>query len=148
VGTDGPERAEGDSAQENQRLVSRHYAAFAEGDIDGIMRGLDDAVCIEVRDEHGKFVDEPLHGADAARSFFEEIEAAVTGTTVEVESLRADNDRVLARVKIGGTIRQSGAAGTIPAIHLFTIHEGRITEIRTHRPDWRNFTPDDSNVPR
>lgn len=141
MGTDGPEGAEGDSAQENQKLVGRHYAKFAKGDVDGILKALDDSVCIEVHDEHGKAVDEPIRGLEAARSFFEDIVESVTDATVEIESLRADGDRVLARVKLGGTLRDSGVAGAIAAVHLFTIHEGRITVIRTHRPDWRNPTP-------
>jgi ketosteroid isomerase-like protein len=143
VGTDGPEGAEGDSAQENQELVGRHYAAFASGDIDGVLAGLDPDVCIEVHDEHGKTVGEPMRGLDQARAFFEEIGESVTNTTVEIESLRVDEDRVLARLELGGTIRKTSITGTIPAVHLFTIHEGLITIIRTHRPDWRNFQPDD-----
>ena len=141
MGTDGPDGAEGDSAQANQRLVGRHYAAFAKGDVDGILHGLDDAVCIEVHDEHGKAVDDPIRGLKAARSFFEDIAESVTDPTVEIESLRADGDRVLARVKLGGTLRDSGVAGAIAAVHLFTIHEGRITVIRTHRPHWRTPEP-------
>ena len=106
------------------------------------MAGLDPDVCIEVHDEHGKVTGEPMRGREAARTFFEEIREAVTGTTVEIESLRADGDRVLARVTLGGTVRKTGATGAIPAVHLFAVHDALITVIRTHRPDWRNFEAD------
>jgi ketosteroid isomerase-like protein len=133
--------ADEDPSPANLKLIRLHYGAFADGDIDGILAGFDSDVCIEVHDEHGKIVGEPLRGLHAARSFFEDIRAAVTNTTVEIQSLRADGDRVLARVMLGGTLRGTGLTGAIPAVHLFTVHEGRITAVRTHRPDWRNVNP-------
>ena len=134
--------AEGESTEANLEVVRMHYAAFACGDIDGLVAGLDPNVCIEVHDEHGKAAGEPLRGLDAARSFFGEIAAAVTNTTVEIEKLRTDDNRVLAQVSLGGTLRDTGATGAIPAVHLFTVHDGLIAEIRTHRPDWRTYEPD------
>jgi len=135
---DGPETAEGDPAQENLKLVRLHYAAFARGDLDGVAAGLDENVSINVHDEHGKAAERPISGRAGARSFFEGINAAITNSTVEIERLRADGNRVLAQVTLGGTLRETGVTGAIPAVHLFTIHDGLITEIRTHRPDWRN----------
>jgi ketosteroid isomerase-like protein len=129
---------------DNLKTVRMHYTAFASGDIDGILSCLDENVCIEVHDEHGAEAEEPMRGRDAARSFFEGLHEALTNTTVEVESLRADGDRVLARVTLGGTLRATGITGAIPAVHLFTVHDGLITEIRTHRPNWRDF---DADVP-
>lgn len=134
-------------AHENLKLVRLHYAAYACGDVDGLIESLDPQVCLEVHDEHGRTMREPLRGLDAARGFFEDIKRALTNTTVEIESLRADGDRVLARVKLGGTVRESGVSGVIPAVHLFTIHDGLIAEIRTHRPDWRQHSADAGATP-
>ena len=129
----------GDSEQGNLKLVRLHYAAFAGGDIDRIVAGLDPQVVISVHDERGLDTGELVVGRDAARGFFEGISAEVTNSTIEIEKLRADGNRVLAQIAIGGTLRKTGRSGVIPAVHLFTIHDGLITEIRTHRPDWRNY---------
>jgi len=146
---DVPETAEGDPTERNLKLVRLHYAAFARGDLDGLVGGLDESVAINVHDEHGKAAEQPIQGRAGARSFFEGIDGAITNSTVEIERLRADGNRVLAQVTLGGTLRETGITGRIPAVHLFTIHDGLITEIRTHRPDWRNYgEPEDANVPQ
>jgi ketosteroid isomerase-like protein len=148
VGTDGAVTAEGDSAPKNLKLVRTHYAAFASGDLDGLVDGLDPDVAINVHDEHGKAAERPIRGRADARSFFEGINAAITDSTVEIERLRGDGNRVLAQVTLGGTMRDTGITGSIPAVHLFTIHDGLITEIRTHRPDWRNYRrPEEPDSP-
>ncbi len=126
-------------AERNTKLVRLHYAAFASGDLDGLVDGLDEGVAISVHDEHGKAAEQPIRGRAGARSFFEGIDAAITDSTVEIERLRADGNRVLAQITLGGTLRETGITGSIPAVHLFTLHDGLITEIRTHRPDWRNY---------
>ena len=137
MGTDGPEIAADDPTQENLRLVRLHYAAFARRDLDGLIDGLDPRVTITVHDEHGKPADEPVRGRDGARSFFEGIYSAITRSSVEIENLRADGNRVLAQITLGGTLRETGLTGAISAVHLFVIHDGLITAIRTHRPNWR-----------
>ena len=137
----------GDPAPSNQKLVRLHYAAFASHDIDGIVAGLDPDIVIVVHDEHGTDTGELIVGLDAARAFFEGIAEAVTNTTVDINVLRGDGNRVLAQIAIGGTIRDTGRSGTIPAVHLFTLHDGLITEIRTHRPDWRHYgEPDEGDT--
>ena len=137
---DVPDGADEASAQ-SLRVVRAHYEAFARGDIGAIVAGLDPEVTITVHDEHGKPASDPLRGLEAARSFFDDINAAVTDPTVEIDRLRADGNRVLAHLRLGGTVRETGATGDIPAVHLFSVHGGLITEIRTHRPDWRNYQP-------
>lgn len=139
MGSDASEKAEGDLAERNLKLVRRHYAAFASGHLDGVVDGLDEDVAINVHDEHGKAAERPIRGRAGARTFFEGINAAITNLDVEIERLRADGNRVLAQVTLGGTMRDTEITGAIPAVHLFTIHDGLITEIRTHRPDWRNY---------
>ncbi len=128
----------------NLELVRAHYAAYAGGDIDALVAGLDPNVAISIHDEHGKGTGELIVGREAARGFFEGIFAAVSDSTVEVGKLRADHNRVLAQVSLAGTLLETGVSGEIPAVHLFAIHEGLITHIRTHRPEWRNSEEPDS----
>jgi ketosteroid isomerase-like protein len=122
---------------ENLELIRAHYAAFARGDVEAVLAGLHPGVTITVHDEHGKPEEGPFEGPEGARAFFGAIRDQVTGRTVEIESLRADEDKVLARVRLGGTRRSTGESGEIQAVHLFTLIEGSISEIRTYRPDWR-----------
>jgi ketosteroid isomerase-like protein len=127
---------------QNAAVVRLHYEAFSAGDLSALLAGLSTDVAISIHDEHGKAGGEPIRGRDEARRFFEGIHAAVADPEVEIHRLRADGDRVLAQVSLGGTLRETGRSGRIPAVHLFTLHDGLITEIRTHRPDWRNYGGD------
>lgn len=130
-----------DSEARNLKLVRQHYTAFSSGDIDGIVAGLSRSVAIVVHDEHG-LPEERIRGRNEARRFFEGIRADVTNSVVDLQEVRADGDRVLATIEIGGTLRKSGMTGAIPAVHLFTFHEGLITRIHTHRPNWRQYADD------
>ena len=137
------ETAADDAAQENLKAVRLHYDAFASRDVDALVAGLDPKVVISIRDEHGRSAGEPIRGRDGARAFFEDIHAAVANPTVEIERLRADGNKVLAQVSLGGTLRDQEISGAIPAVHLFTVIDGLICEIRTHRPDWHAYDPED-----
>lgn len=121
----------------NLKLVRLHYAAYSAGDVDGIVERMDPEAELIVHDEHGIQTGPRVKGTEAVRAFFEEIGRRLTNHTVEIEDMRADGERVLANVRLGGTVRATGETGTIPAIHLFNCHGGRITSIRTHRPDWK-----------
>lgn len=136
---DGLTGTDEDLAPANLKVVRLHYAAFSSGDIDRILEGLDRTVAIAVRDERGADTGELIVGLEGARTFFEGIHAAVANLSVDVQVLRADGNRVLAQITLGGTFRESRRTGAIPAVHLFTVHDGLITEIRTHRPDWRRY---------
>jgi ketosteroid isomerase-like protein len=140
---DGGHSASGEDepARENLRAVRVHYAAFAAGDIDRLIEGLDDDISIRIHDEHGVKIGPPMTGKTAARAFFERIHSSVDDASVEIEDLRADGDRVLARLTLGGTLRGGGRSGTIEAVHLFTVCDGLIAEIRTHRPRWDEEEP-------
>jgi ketosteroid isomerase-like protein len=124
-------------AADNLELVRAHYDAFARGDFDTLLQGLDPEVVITIHDEHGKPEGEPIRGREGAQAFFSGIGAAVSDRTVEIEHLRANEDKVLAHVLLGGTLRKTGEPGEIRAVHLHTLYEGSICEIRTYRPDWR-----------
>ncbi len=127
-------------ARDNLELVRVHYDAFARGDFDALLRGLDPKIAITIHDEHGRPEGETIRGREGAREFFDGLDSTVAGRTVEIEHLRADEDKVLARVRLGGVLRSTGESGEIQAVHLFTLIEGLICEIRTYRPDWRGET--------
>lgn len=142
IGDTGPVSDPGEIEADNLKLVRMHYTAYSSGDVDGIVECLDTGIEITVHDEHGAPEGERIKGKPEARQFFEQIKASVTNSTVEVKEMRADGSRVLASVVLGGTVRATGATGAIPAVHLFTVHEGLITSIRTHRPNWKQYAGD------
>jgi ketosteroid isomerase-like protein len=140
--TDMSGAGEEDPGPANLKLVRLHYAAFANGDIEDVLGTLDPNVTIRVHDEHGRHTQDPMRGREEARAFFHGIESAVVNPMVQVDELTSDANRVLARVHLTGTLRDTGLTGAIPAVHLFTIEDGLICEIRTHRPEWRDIDPD------
>lgn len=123
--------------RDNLELVRAHYAAFERGDLDLLLTGLHPEIVITIHDEHGKPEGEPIRGREGAHEFFSNIGSSVTDRSVEIEHLRADEDKVLARTLLAGTLTRTGESGQIHAVHLFTLIEGLICEIQTYRPDWR-----------
>ena len=124
-------------AHDHLELVRKHYDAFARGDLDALLGGLDPEVVITIHDEHGRPEGEQIRGRSGAQSFFSSIGASVSDRSVEIEQLRADEDKVLARVLLGGTLMRTGESGAIHAVHLHTLYDGLICEIQTYRPDWQ-----------
>jgi ketosteroid isomerase-like protein len=124
-------------------LIRNHYAAYARGDTNALLEGLDPAVVIRVANDHGVAEGDPVRGRDGAEQFFKELSSLIVDRSVTVESLRQDRNRVLAKVRLGGTLKATGESGEIFAVHLFSVHDGLISEIRTHRPDWRRYAEGD-----
>jgi ketosteroid isomerase-like protein len=117
-------------------LVRRHYAAYAARDADALLATLDPDVDIRVHDERAGGA-ELFHAHEGADSFFHGIWSLITDIAVEILSLDASPGRVEASVRLSGTVRATGEAGSVPAVHFFTLADDLITRIETYRPDWR-----------
>ena len=118
-------------------IARRHYGAFNRGDIDEILATLHPEVEIFGGDERAGGASERYRGLDEARAFFAEIKAKVADNRAEVLSLEAVADRVVASLRLHGTLRSSGLSGSLPAVHFLTVREGLIARIETYRPNWR-----------
>lgn len=118
-------------------LARRHYAAFNSGDIDEILATLHPEVEVFGGDERAGGSSERYRGLDEARAFFAEIKAQVADNRAEVLLLEAAGERVVASLRLHGTLRSSGVSGSVPAVHFLTVRDGRIAGIDTYRPDWR-----------
>ena len=118
-------------------LVRRHYEAFNDDDVGGIVATLDPEVEIVGSDERAGGARERFHGHAQATTFFRGIKELVAENDVHVLSLDARPGRVEASVRLLGTLKASDRSGSLPAIHFFTIVNGLIARIETYRPDWR-----------
>lgn len=119
-------------------VVRRHYAAFNRDDVDEIVATLHPEIEIFGGDERAGGASERYRGRDEARDFFAEIKELVADNTVEVLTLEAVPERVVASVRLHGAIRANAAmSGSLPAIHFLTVRDGLIARIETYRPNWR-----------
>ncbi len=124
----------------NIAAVRRHYDAFNDGDLDGIAATLHDEIEVFGGDERAAGARERFRGIDEARGFFAEIKELVADNWVETLLLEATPERVVASIRLHGTLRATGERGPVPAVHFFTIRDGLIARIETYRPDWRART--------
>lgn len=118
--------------------VRRHYAAFNRDDVDEILATLHPEIEVFGGDERAGGAGERYRGLEEARTFFAEIKELVADNRVEVLSLEAVAGRVVASVRLHGTLRSNDAlSGSVPAVHFLTIRDGLVARIETYRPNWR-----------
>ena len=117
--------------------VRRHYEAFDSGDLDAILATLDPEVDIYGGDERAGGASERFRGVEEAREFFADIKRLVPDSHIEVLTLEAVPERVIASIRLHGSAREGEVSGSIPAVHFHSLRDGLITRIETYRPDWR-----------
>jgi uncharacterized protein len=114
----------------NVDLVNGAYAAFAKGDIPGLLEALSDDVDWSspgVLPQGGDF-----SGKDGALKFFQNIGAMWDSLTIEVEGVADTGDGlVLAVVSASGTRKGGGAAG-YGAAHAFNVRDAKIVRFREY----------------
>lgn len=121
----------------NVAAVRRHYAAFNDADVEAIVATLHPDVEIFGGDERAGGASERYRGADEARVFFAEIKELVADNVVEILTLEATPERVVASVRLHGTLRSNELSGSVPAVHFLAVRDGLISRIETYRPNWR-----------
>ena len=114
----------------NVKVIESAYAAFAKGDIPGVIELLDDTVewSSPATLPHGGY----FNGKDGVGKFFEGIGAAWQGLGLDIESVSdGGGDLVIGLVRADGT-RHSGVAEGYGATHIFTVRGGKITRFREY----------------
>jgi hypothetical protein len=112
----------------NVDVINSAYAAFANGDIPGLLDLLADDVewSSPATLPHGGH----FHGKDGALEFFEGIGGLWEALTVTPDAVgEAGSDRVLALVSASGT-RRAGGAVSYGAMHTFVVRDGKVTSFR------------------
>ena len=114
----------------NATIVEAAYAAFARGDIAGVLALLDDDVewsSPATLPQGGHF-----HGKDGVGQFFQGIGAGWSALALDVESVsEAGANEVIGVVRADGT-RQDGGAGGYGAVHVFSVRDGKIVRFREY----------------
>ncbi len=114
----------------NVNVVEAAYAAFARGDIGGLLDLVDESVVwISPRTlpQGGEY-----RGKLAVAKFFENVGAAWEPLTLEVEQLGEVGDDVVVGVaRLDGTRRGGNATG-YGSTHVFRIRNGKITSFREY----------------
>lgn len=106
----------------NLRACRAGYEAFARRDAAAVLAFL--APDIEIRQT-------PLlpwggvhHGIDGVRTFLARLTGAID-SQVEIERMVAAEDRVVMVGRTRGTVRATGRRFDIPAVHVWTLADGR-----------------------
>ena len=114
----------------NADVINEAYAAFARGDVPGLLDLVDDGVdwVSPTTLPHGGH----FTGKDGVLAFFQGIGAIWESLVVEAEGVgEAEDDLVLAVVHAHGVLR-SGGSGAYGAAHAFTVGKGKITRFREY----------------
>jgi ketosteroid isomerase-like protein len=107
--------------------VRRHYEAYNQADLDAILEGFDpEAELVAGDPEAATQFGERHTGHAEIRAFFAGFFEHLTDSRVEVVEFTSDGDRVIASVDMSGRFRDSGVAGSLPAVHAYTFRDGLI----------------------
>jgi ketosteroid isomerase-like protein len=114
----------------NEKIVDEAYAAFARGDIGGLL----DLVSDDVEWSSPRTIPHGgvFHGKAEVGRFFEGIGNAWDGVSLVVERVSdAGDDTVVGVVRADGT-RKTGNAAGYGAVHVFDIRNGAIRRFREY----------------
>ena len=107
--------------QSNVETINGAYAAFAAGDVEGVLSRLSDDVewhAPSVLPHGGDF-----HGRDDTGRFFAGLVEKWDGMVVDVDDVVAERDRVVVVGRAHGRLRSAGEAG-YGFVHAWTLRDG------------------------
>jgi ketosteroid isomerase-like protein len=114
----------------NATIIEGAYAAFARGDIAGVIDLLDDDIewCSPATlPQGGRF-----HGKDGVGQFFHGVGAGWSTLALNVESVsEAGEAQVIGVLRADGTRRDGGPSG-YGAAHVFTVRNDKIVRFREY----------------
>ena len=117
------------SPEENKAIVHRAYEAINQNNLDA----LDELVASDIVDHDPVPGQGP--GLEGVKQYFSSMHTAFPDFQMDVEDMIAEGDKVVARVKVGGThqgefmgIDPTGNRVTITGVDILRIAEGKIVE--------------------
>lgn len=130
-------------ARDGVKAVRMLYAAFNNGDFEGMTQNLHPEVELTVRDVDASGTEEGSYrGIDEIRRLFESINERVVRPYFDVRVVAEERDRVIASITIRGTLRTNSAPGSMPAVHVFSFEDGKIRQLHVYRPPWEQLAPE------
>ena len=115
--------------QDDIGLVQSAYAAFRRKDIPAVLQLLDPEVELYQSPPvpwAGRY-----HGRAGAQQYFSKMAQAID-TVVEADEFLDAGDRLVAVVHTCSTARATGRPFDVPAVHLFTLRDGKIARFEAY----------------
>ena len=116
-------------SHDNIALVRNLYEAFNRGDVPTVLAGFDEN--IEWNEPEGLPYGGQYHGPEAvAENVFGPVTSDFPDFDVTPEEILADGDRVVVLLTLTGTAKESGNKLSMPAAHVWTVRDGKVTYFR------------------
>ena len=116
-------------SHDNIAFVRSLYEAFGKGDVPTVLAGFADD--IEWNEAEGMPYGGQYHGPEAvAENVFGPVTSDFDDFDVTPEEILADGDRVVVLLTYTGTAKESGNKLSMPAAHVWTVRDGKITMFR------------------
>ena len=116
-------------SHDNIALVRNLYEAFNRGDVPTVLAGFADD--IEWNEAEGMPYGGQYHGPEAVReNVFGPVTNDFDDFSVTPEEIFADGDRVVVLTTHKGTAKESGNKLSMPAAHVWTVRDGKVTYFR------------------
>lgn len=122
---------------EREKVLRANYAAFNNGDIDGLIQNLHPEIELLGADEQGRLnPDEAWRGKEEARRFYEGIRNEVGVRWIEIVELVIEGDAIVAKVFLHGENEAMGMEGAVPAVRRHVFEGLLIKRVETYRQGW------------
>jgi ketosteroid isomerase-like protein len=115
--------------EQNIEFVQGLYAAFARGDVPAVLAGFADD--IEWHEAEGMPYGGVYSGGEAVlQNVFGPISTDVEGFAATPEEYIGSGDTVAVVARYTGTGKVTGKTLDVPAVHVWEIHDGKLTRFR------------------
>ena len=116
-------------SHDNIAFVRSLYEAFAKGDVPTVLAGFHED--IEWNEAEGMPYGGQYHGPEAvAENVFGQVTNDFDDFGVTPEEILADGERVIVLATHKGTAKESGNKLSMPAAHVWTVRDAKITYFR------------------
>jgi len=118
-------------SESNLEIVQRLFDQYAEGGVDAVLEGADEAIVIEIPPDLSAEPD-TYHGHEGVRRYFAGFEGMIDDVRYEAFELTPIGDAVLARSRLSG---RGVSSGVDVDLQVYVVHElagGKIVRIRPY----------------
>lgn len=113
-----------------REIIEDHFAAWNARDREGMVRDLAEDVVLE-EDPGFQISSGVYRGHDGAYALWNQLFEVSDDASIEVHSIEEQPDgRALVLMTIGGTMRQSGIAGSREMAHIWEFSDGKAVKVR------------------
>jgi len=136
---------------ENRKKVIRaNYAAFNNGDIDGVLENLHPEIELVGADEEGRLNESEIwRGHEEARRFYTGLRNEIGLRWVEIVTLESEGEAIVATVWLHGSNDEANMEGAVPAVRRHIFEGLLISRVETYRQGWElpGFDEDEDATP-